>query len=183
MKIANKIIAAAQQQLEESLLPEVRENFEKILVAGMRAGLHGGVNGILAQLGNSKDPINDCAIGAVNLVMILRGRSRGTMPDNALAPAAMALMLQALDFADKSGIVKVGKDEMVRATRTFFNRIFAAFKITTPMLNKMAGSVGGVMNDPAKLEAINRRAGTVKDPRASTQTMLPDSAAGDAPQA
>lgn len=167
----NKILQATEQKLESSLLPATRDDYMKIVVAGMKVALDGGPNGMLSRLKQSRDPVNDCAAGAINLVLTMSRQAKGHMPTQALIPAAMTLMLQALDLVDKAGIAKVGTDELVRATHIFTNKIFAAFKITPQMLNRAAGQVHGIMQDPTKMEVINRRIGAVKDPRASTPTI------------
>jgi hypothetical protein len=128
---------------------------------------------ILAGLKQSRNPISDSATGAINLVLLMRKQSRGTMPEKALVPAAMTLMLQALDFVDKAGIAKVGKDELVQATHIFTNHMFEAFGVTLPMLTHAANQVHAITQDPAKMELLNRRAGVVKDPRASVPTPMP----------
>lgn len=169
----NKILQSAEAALESNLMPEVKEDYMKIVVAGMRAALHGGTEGLLAdRLRRSKDPLGDIAKGAVNLVMALSHQSKGVMPMKAMGPASMTLMLQALDFADKAGVIKVGAAELVKATHIWANRLMTALHITPAMLNKAAGMAHGVMNDPTQVEAIKRRAGLVKDPRASTPTAL-----------
>lgn len=173
--IDNKILQSAEAELEKGLLPEVREDYAKIVVAGMKAALHGGREGILAdRLRRSKDPIEECAKGAINLVLSLSTQSRGKMPPKALIPASFTLMLQALDFADKAKIVKVGNDELVKATHIWTNRVMVVMGITKEKLNKAAKMAHGVMNDPTQMEIINRRAGVAKDPRASTPTEMPE---------
>ena len=90
------------------------------------------------------------------------------MPVRAMVPAAFTLMLQALDLVSRANIAKVGPDELARATHVFSNRLFTALHITPAVLHNMATHVHGVMSDPTKMEVVNRRAGVVKDPRAST---------------
>ena len=169
----NKILAAVEKGVEAGLAPETRENYFKIVNAGMRAGLDKGPEGLLAQLRNSKDPITDCAKGAVNLVLMMRREARGVMPVQAMIPAALTLMLQALDFADKARIVKVGKEEVDKATRFFTNYVFQSFNVTPEMMQKAGSRVRDVTRDPSQMETVYRRAGMVRDPRASTPTAMP----------
>lgn len=171
----NKVLQAAEAQIEKQLLPDVQEDYAKIVVAGMKAALHGGIESsvLVARLRKSADPISDCAKGAISLVMMLGNQSHGTMPTKALIPASFTLMLQALDFADKANVVKVGSDELVKATHVWSNRIMNVFGITKEKLTKMAELSHKVMADPAQMEIVNRRAGTVKDPRSSTPTEMP----------
>lgn len=171
--LANNILEATERQIESQLLPEVKADYDKIVVAGMTAAMHGGANGLTARLKNAPDPIAACATGAVNLVLLMKAQAKGVMPMKAMIPAGMTLMLQALDLVDKAGIAKVGVEELGRATRTFTNHLFKALKITIPMLQKGAASVHAVMQDPTAMEKINRKAGVVQAPGTSTPTPLP----------
>lgn len=164
----NRILEAAEQKLESGLTPQNRVDYMKIVVAGQKMGLK-----VLASLKDSKDPINDCAVGAVNLCLLMRKQSRGTMPLKAMVPAAMTLMLKALDFADRAGIVKVGNAELVQATHIFTNTMFQRLGISQQMLHTAIKRTHAMVQDPATLEKLNRAAGVVKDPRASTPTPLP----------
>lgn len=163
----NKILQAAEANVEKQLVPEIKDDYLKIVVAGSKVAMQGGPDGMLAKLKQSADPVKSCAEGAVNLVMTMRGQSRGQMPVKALIPAATTLMLHALDFAGRTGIIKVDAALLDKATHIFTNRMFAALGITSEMLRKMGKRTHTVMQDPEQMETINRRAGTVKDPRAS----------------
>lgn len=170
--MSNSILQAAEQKVESQLTPPNQADYMRIVVAGMNVLLDKGPNGILAALKQSKNPISDCAIGAINLCLLMRKQSRWTMPLRAMVPAAMTLMLQALDFADKSGIVKVGNPELVQATHIFTNQMFARLGISQQMIHTALSKVHGMTQDPGQMELINRAAGVVKDPRASTPTPL-----------
>lgn len=169
----NKILQAAEQKIESQLTAETRDAYMKIVVSGMKVALDGGPNSMIASLKKTKDPIGACALGAVRLVILMRDQAKGVMPPQAQVYAGMTLMLQALDFADRTGIVKVGAPELVKATHHFTEMIFQAFHITMPVLNRMADMTHGVTQDPTKMEMIARRAGIVKDPRTSTPTEMP----------
>ena len=162
----NQILRAAEQKIESSLTPENRANYMKIVVAGMTVALNGGANGILGSLAKSQNPISDCVKGAINLCLLMRKQSRGTMPLKAMVPAAMTLLLHALDFADKSGIVKVGQPELVQATHLFADAVFERFRITPQMLHTAATKVHAITQDPAQLEKIKQAAGASAAPGA-----------------
>ncbi len=169
----NKLLQAAEQKVESGLQPDTRGDYMKIVVAGMRVALSDGPNSIMASLRHSRDPVGDAAVGAINLVMLMRKQSRGTMPAKAIPPAAMTLMLQALDFVDKSRIKRISAPDLDRATHIFTNHMFTVNGITPAMLRSMAVKVHGVTQDPTHMEMLARRAGVVKDPRASQPTGLP----------
>jgi hypothetical protein len=170
-------IDATEQLVERQLTPDTREVYLKIVVAGMKAGLENGPNSILAGLQKSKDPVADCAKGAIGLVLILKHQSKGIMPVKAMVPAAMTLMLKALSFADRTGIVKVGPDELARATHIFANLFLAKFGITPQMMQTAMTKVQGLTQDPVAMEQMKRASGVVRHPMASSPTPLPE---GDA---
>ena len=171
----NKILQAAEAQVEAGMTPEARDDYLKVVVAGLRTGLKDGANSLLASLKTSPKPLDDCARGAANVVLMLRAQSRNTMPLKAMIPAGFTLTLKAMEFAERARILKVGKDELVAATNLYSNYMFKALKITQPMLDKAAQAVTGILDDGAKMEIVKRRVGAVKDPRASVPT-LPEEA-------
>ncbi len=175
----NEILKAAEDKLESQLTPENRADYLKIVVAGMKTALTPKSDGsppILATLQHSKDPLNDCASGAINLCLLMRRSSRGTMPLKAMVPAAMTLMLHALDFADKSGIMKIGQPELVKATHIFANLIFKRLGISPQMIHTAAVKTHALTQDPVAMEKMKRASGFVRDPNASTPTPLPEGA-------
>jgi len=171
--LEDSVLMQAEREIEAQLLPDNRADYLKIVVAGMRAGMHGGDKSIVAGLKNkSKDPIHDAAVGAVNLVMLLKHMSPA-MPLKAAVPAAFTLMLHALDIVDKAGIAKVGTPELIRATHVFTNQIMGVLHLTPQQLQHAAGVVQQIAADPVKMDAIGRKAGVLKHPMASEMTPLP----------
>lgn len=173
-ELSNPLLQQAEDKVESQLTDENKQNYMKIVVAGMSALLNGGPNGIMASLKQSKDPISDCAKGAVSLCLILRKQAHGIMPLKAMVPAAMTLMLKALDFADRSGVAKVGQPDLVRATHIFTDTVFASFGITKQGLANAAQKVHAITQDPQAMAAINLKAGVTVHPGAATPTPLPN---------
>lgn len=172
--LRNKLLEEIETKVEASLAPDVRDDYEKVVVAGMKYGLEGGAKGVLASLKQSRDPIRDCALGAVNTVKLLAMQSQGTMPEKAMIAASLTLMMMALDFADRAGIAVIGPEEVNKATKMWANYMFAAQGVTPEKLRKAAQQAYGVTQNSGQLEAVKLRAGLVKDPRASTPTEMPD---------
>ena len=137
----NKLLQVAELKIERNLTPQNRANYMKVVVAGMNVLLRGGPKSILAKLKGRQDPVSDCAIGAVNLVLILRKESKGVMPLKAMIPAGMTLMLKALDFANSLGQVKIGTAELDRATHIFTNTLFGHFNFHVSMIAPLRDSV------------------------------------------
>lgn len=166
------LIAAAEQKVESQLMPDTRESYLKIVVAGMRAGLENGPNSILAGLTKSKDPVADCAKGAIGLVLILKHQAKGIMPVKAMVPAGMTLMLKALAFADKTGVISVGADELSRATIIFKDTFLSKLGVTPQMLQHATSKLHGITQDPVAMEQIKRSSGFARHPDASQATPL-----------
>lgn len=167
-KLQNSLLEQAEERIESQLTPQVREPYTRIVVAGMQIALQKGPNGILGSLQHSKNPLYDCAAGAVNLVGLLSRQSRGTMPLKAMVPAATTLMLKALDFADKIGVIQVGKPELAQATTILGNLILKYMGVSHQMLQTAAGKVQDLTRDPAKMIALRRAAGVDKAPGTPT---------------
>jgi hypothetical protein len=173
--LSNPLLAQAEAKIETNLAPQNRAIYMKIVVAGMRLGLQGGPNSILASLQHSQDPVTDAAKGAVSLCLIMRKDAKGVMPLKAMVPAAMTLMLKALDFVDRTKMAPIGKPELDRATQIFANTMFRAMGITRQGLNNATNKVHAIMNDPDAMAKLNLKAGITRHPMAATPTPLPPS--------
>ena len=172
-EMSNQLLQQTENKVESGLTPENRANYIKIVVAGMHVGLDKGPQGLLGSLQNSKDPIGDAAKGAVSLVIILRQQAKGVMPLKAMVPAAMTLMLKALDFVDRSKIAQVGTPELVRATKIFTDTMFARMGISKQGLQNATNKVHQITQDPDAMAKINLKAGFTRHPMAATPTPLP----------
>lgn len=159
--MSNPMLVQVEQQIQHSLTPQNLQNYQKIVTAGLRIVMKGGKDSQLAKLVHMPDPVNACAVGAVNLVISMRRMSRGTMPGNAIVPAAMTLMLEGLDFAEKVGVIKVDDAVLTRATKIFTDMIFRVFKIGRGTLNQAADAVHKVIQDPRSGEVLRSKASSM----------------------
>jgi hypothetical protein len=177
--LGNPLLQQTENHIESQLTPDNVQNYQKIVVAGMHAALGGGPNSILAQLDKSQDPVADAAKGAVSLIIILRHQAKGIMPLKAAVPAAMTLMLKALDFIDRSKIMPVGQPELVRATHIFTDTMFARFGISKAGLANAATQIQGIIQDPVAMQKLQMKAGFLKHPMAAEPTPLPAAPPGN----
>lgn len=171
--LKNPLLTQAEQQIEANMMPEVRDDYMKIVVAGMHLALANGPNGFLARLRTMPDPIEACGKGAVALMLIMRKESRGVMPMKAGIPAAYVLMLHGLDFVESSGIAKVAEPELVKATHQFTTALFGNLKITPQMIQHATGRVHAIMQDPTSMAQIQMKAGVTQHPDAAKPTPVP----------
>lgn len=168
----NKLLQGAEQAVAAKLLAQTRADYEKIVVAGMKASLNGGPDSMLAKLADSQDVVKDCAAGAISLVMLLASHAKGVPPIQAMVPAAATLMFQALDFAEKAKLVTVDMASIDRGQKIQANAWLHLGNITPDTLTKMAEKTHGIMTDPTQMEMVAREGGVVKDPRTSTPTLI-----------
>lgn len=178
--LQSDVLKAAEQKLESNLTPKVRADYDKILVAGLKLALDKGPNGIAASLKQSQDPIKDIVTGAINIVGLLGMQSRGTMPIKAAVPATMALIIHGLAFAQKSGIMQVGNDQLTQAAKLFGNMITHKFGISPEMIKTAANNLHKITQDPGNMDKLHYAAGMKKAPDATQAIPLQPSAPGGA---
>lgn len=152
----NSIIRQTEAEIEKRLPPEARENYTKIVAAGMKYAMAKGANGLMAALRDSKDPITDIVQGAIGIVGVLRRSAKGVMPVPAMVAAGMALVLQGLEFAERMGLLKVTKTEIDQATQMYVEEIMGRLGITPEKIGSLASQVQGIANDPQKMAAIQK---------------------------
>ncbi len=176
-QLSNPILQQVETQIEANLAPDVKPDYDKIVVAGGHLALANG-GSMMTQLAKAPDPIAGAAKGAVGLVLIMRKEAKGVMPEKALVPAAMTLMLKALDFVSRSKIAPVGEPELVRATHIWTDFLFARMGITKQGIANAATKIHGLTQDPAAMHAINLKAGVLAHPMAAKPTPLPPGPGG-----
>ena len=162
----NDLIAAAEQKIESQLKPNVARDYRKIVTAGMAMALKGGPNSILAKLKDSKNPVHDAAVGAVNLCLLMRKQSRGTMPLKAMVPAATVLSLKAIEFAEQARMIQIDEHTVVNTTKILVDHLLRAFGLTPQRLHVAAQKIHQMTQDPATMEKIHHAAGMAVAPGA-----------------
>lgn len=153
----NTLVKQVEVQIEQRLKAGVRESYMKIVIAGMKYILDKGDKGILAQLGNSQNVVEDTVKGAIGLVGILRRAAKGAMPADAMIPAAMTLMLEALDYAERVGLVTIDNSVIDKATQLFIETMLPTLGITPQKLGQLTSQVHGIMQDPDKMAKITQQ--------------------------
>jgi hypothetical protein len=152
----NQLLAQAEANIEKSVPADQQNAYARIMVAGMKVLFSQQTHGVMVEkLQESEDPLSDTGKGAVGLIMTLDKESKGTMRQNqprAMAAAGAALMLNALDYLDSAGIVKIDKPEIDRATEIFLDALMPNMGLTSEKTQALMGKVQGVMADPEKMK-------------------------------
>ena len=150
----NTLIKQVEQRLESQISPQVRDAYMRIVVAGMKVAMDKGKEGLMASIAQSNNPLNDIVKGTLSIVGALRSKANGTMPVNAMILAGMALVLQGLDFADRTGVMKVTATEIDQATHLYTETLFSLLKISPSQIASALKSVDDVRRDPAKMAKL-----------------------------
>lgn len=146
--IENTLLKQTEASVEKTVPAAERDNYLKIVVAGMKYAMFKESGSVLASLKNSKDPLSDSVKGAIAVVGALRQSAKGTMPLKPMVAAAMTLMLHALDFAEKMKLLTVTPDELDRATHMFMDTLLPLLKVSPEVVNASLNQVHTFMRDP-----------------------------------
>lgn len=155
-KIENSLLKQAEGVIEKGIPPNQRQSYMKIVVSGMKIALAGGGKSVIAEIKSAKEPVDTIVKGVIGLLSYMRMQAKGVMPIDAMIPAGMTLVLQALDFAERIGVMKVDKQTLANATQMYAIAIMAKLDITPQKLRGVVQKVHGIVTDPAKLEKLKQ---------------------------
>lgn len=166
-------VMEAAKQVEATILPRYRPAYDRVIGTALDYAKKQGPEGFKALLAQEDLVAASGKLGA-NMVLLFYKMSTGSkIPLEVLAPAAMVITLEALDLLGKAGKLDPTKEDIARAARAMMDQLMPALGWNEKSFDAAAKQVNDIMRDPVKMEAINRRGGVVKDPRASTPTEVP----------
>lgn len=155
----NKLLQDALANVEKAVTQ--REMYDRLVKAGSKTIYSQKLFGQLAQhLRGSKDPVSDVAKGIVAVLKILSHRARGTIQQGPMLQAGMALVLDALDFLEQAGMLKIDNETLDRATQEYIEAALPSVGLSHEKMEAMLGEIKGVMADPAKMAAYQKSQGS-----------------------
>ena len=156
--LKNQLLQQAAANIQQGV--QDKDAFERLMKAGTKTIYSKGTFRSLSQhLRQSKDPVDDVARGIVAVLGILAHRARGTIPQGPLMQAGMLLMLDALDFLEQAGLLKVNAGTLDRATEEFVEALLPAVGLSRQKMDQVLEQIKAVMSDPAKMEAYRKSQG------------------------
>lgn len=159
--LKNSLLQQALDSVQESV--QDREMFDRLVKAGTKVIYSQGTFQALAKhLKGSEDPVSDVARGMVGVLNLMVHRARGTIPQPALLQAGTALLLDALDFLEQAGMVKVDAETLGRATEEFVEAMLPMLGLSHEKMDQMLGQIKQVMADPQKMAAYQQSQGGAK---------------------
>lgn len=151
----NTLLKQAQTELESKIVPEAKENYDKIVVAGeMLAMGKKDSNSAMADIKTAKDPLDMVVKAVIGILHLLRKQAKGVMPVNAMVPAGMTLVFQGLDVAERVGVLKVTKDVLAKAVKLYISIVLQKLRITPEKLRGYMQQAHDIVNDPQKLSQM-----------------------------
>ena len=142
-KTNNPALQKTEQAAEAKVEPKYRNAFERIVAAGMKVMYSEQSNSLLTdQLSKPGEPATNVGDGVGKLMGILWSEGKGTLPMQAMMPAAVVLVCEALDFMEKAGKVQVTPDMIADATKECMSVVLQGFGVTPEKLQQMQAQNG-----------------------------------------
>jgi hypothetical protein len=151
--LKNPLLKQAQTKIESGV--QDRDAYNRIVQAGTKVIYDKATFTELSKaIRQAQDPVTEIAEGMIGILGILYKQSRKTMPIPAMVTAGMSLLLDALDFAEQAGLVKIDKAQLNKATTHYLNSLLPKFGLTPDKIDATLGQLGGTIKDPAKMAQI-----------------------------
>ena len=151
--LKNPLLKQAQTKIESGV--QDRDAYNRIVQAGTKVIYDKATFSELSKaIRQAQDPVTEIAEGMIGILGILYKQSRKTMPIPAMVTAGMSLLLDALDFAEQAGLVKIDKAQLNKATTHYLNSLLPKFGLTPDKIDATLGQLGGTIKDPAKMAQI-----------------------------
>lgn len=152
--LKNELLQKAQAEVEGKVKPEDRAAYDKILKAGVKVIYDRATFAKLTKgLAQSKTPVEDIAKGVVGVLAMLAKKAKGTMPPTAAVCAGAALLIDALDFAEQAGLVKVDNETLAQAVTEFMEAVLPTVGLSSQRMQQVLQGVEETTRDPERMAA------------------------------
>jgi hypothetical protein len=149
-----------KNQLLQQALAEVegkvsdRTSYDKIVKAGTKVIYSQTMFAKLTKgLAQSKNAVEDIAKGMAGVLVILSKQARGTMPPTAMVQAGAALLIDALDFAEQAGLLKVDNDTLAQAVTEYMEAVLPVVGLSSDRMQQVLQGVQETMDNPERMAA------------------------------
>jgi hypothetical protein len=148
--LKNQLLQQAQAKIDG--LVTDKERYTKLVSAGVKTIYDKGIFAQLSKaLADSQDPVSDVAKGIVSVIHMMAQKARGTIPHEVALQAGMALLLDALDFIEQAGMVKVDGKVLDQATQEFIEAMMPSVGVPQEKMDAALASVKATMADPDRM--------------------------------
>jgi hypothetical protein len=159
--LKNELLQKAQAKIDEGA--GNRQALDRLVKAGTKIIYDKATFEKLSEgIAQSPTPVEDVAKGMVMVLNMMAQRARGTIPHDALLQAGMTLLLDALDFMEQAGLVKVDNAVLDTATTEFIEGLLPTLGLTKEKLAGKLSELEQAMSDPQKMAQLKASAGGAK---------------------
>ncbi len=159
--LKNPMLQKAQAEVEKAV--QDRRSYDKIVKAGLRVIYDRTMFAKLSQgLKESQDVVGDIARGIVGILNLLAKQSKGTMPPIPMMQAGMALLFDALDFAEDAGLTKVDAKVLAEATQQYVEAVLPTIGLSSQKMQTVLKGVQETVNDPQRMALYQKSVGGAK---------------------
>lgn len=118
--------------------PELQNAYERVVVAGMKIMFDKSSHRLLLkEIQGPGTPGEKLGKGIVGLMMTMFQKSNKTMPPAVIVPAGLELLMQAAEFANKSGLMKVTNQDIGEGVDIMLNLLLKAFGVKPEQIQQM----------------------------------------------
>lgn len=135
------LLKQAEQEIDASVPEEHRAMYESIVVAGMNVMFSPQTSQLIEQqLAEGGDLANNVSDGVAKLIMIVFNEAGQDV--NQFAPAsvlaAVALLMQALDYAEQAHGAQITPEVIAQATKMTQLKVLKSFGVSEDQVNQVA---------------------------------------------
>lgn len=137
-KDANPLLLKTVEQMQAKIGPEMKGAFTRVVTAGETVMYSQQSRQlVIDQLQHAGDPAEVVGTAVAKLMALLMGQAKGTIQPKALIPAATVLLCDALDVAEKAGMMKVDANVLAEAMHTMSSSILQLLGVGPDKLNRL----------------------------------------------
>lgn len=130
------------QKMVSVMPPELRKAFEQVVKAGQTIMYSPETREEVMQFLTSEAPIEErLGMGIANLVIMIDNKANGSLPKEALIPAATVLLFDAADVLKQSG-EQIGAEQIGLAYEMMFYGIFEGYGVKPEHADAAFNSIG-----------------------------------------
>jgi hypothetical protein len=130
-KTTNTLLQQTEQQTQSKVPAKFKTSFDRVVLAGQKLMYSDETHSMMrSQLDAPNPPEINVGEGIAKLMGILWKEGKGTIQMEAFIPAALILLCEGMDFAEKAGKMQVTPDTLAAATKELMSSLMQILGIT-----------------------------------------------------
>lgn len=139
----DKLLTQVKQGIEAKIPPNLQEDTQKMVVAGMKIMFDAQTHQMMMkQINQSGDITDNVAKGIGALMSIIFRSSKGAPPIDAAVPASILLMVEALDYLAQTGKIQITPDIVAQCTKTLMAYMMQKLGLTPEKIRQLQSGQG-----------------------------------------